>query len=171
MQPIYSTPVIVMDHQGTHEWSPLLEPGIHPMTFQELHDLCAKQFEATSNRAKLLEGLCGFLDRLSFPNVETTVWIDGSFLTRKYNPNDVDLVLHASASEYDNNAEYKLAMDWAIGDEPRAMFGCHSFVMFPNSDILSEVDWRYWLNRFGFGRNDVPKGIASLQINRRPRSL
>ncbi|MFB2878685.1 DUF6932 family protein [Floridanema aerugineum] len=62
-----------------------LPPGVHWATWQEF----AARFGTTPHRQRLLKGLKSALDSLSKAGCEV-VYIDGSFVTEKENPNDFD---------------------------------------------------------------------------------
>lgn len=63
----------------------LLPPGIHWTTWEEF----SEQFGFTPRRAALLSGLKAALDDLSRAGC-AALYIDGSFVTRKVEPNDFD---------------------------------------------------------------------------------
>lgn len=63
----------------------LLPPGVHWATWDEF----SHHFDFTPRRAALLVGLKAALDNLAAAGC-VVVYIDGSFVTRKANPNDFD---------------------------------------------------------------------------------
>ncbi len=62
-----------------------LPPGVHWATWQDF----ATRFGTTPHRQQLLKGLKSALDSLSKAGCQV-VYIDGSFVTGKENPNDFD---------------------------------------------------------------------------------
>ena len=62
-----------------------LPPGVHWATWQDF----ATRFGTTRHRKQLLKGLKSALDSLSKAGCQV-VYIDGSFVTEKENPNDFD---------------------------------------------------------------------------------
>lgn len=62
-----------------------LPPGVHWATWQDF----ATRFGTTPHRQQLLKGLKSALDSLSKAGCRT-VYLDGSFVTEKENPNDFD---------------------------------------------------------------------------------
>lgn len=62
-----------------------LPPGIYEVSLQEIK----KRFTWTDRRKQLFKGLKGAIDNLIKANVKG-VWIDGSFITSKDDPNDID---------------------------------------------------------------------------------
>ncbi|SPF43697.1 conserved hypothetical protein [Candidatus Sulfopaludibacter sp. SbA4] len=58
---------------------------------------------------------------------EGEIWINGSFLTEKIDPKDVDLILMYAARFYDSGTEAQTALiDWLNSkqNEPKALFHC-----------------------------------------------
>jgi hypothetical protein len=63
----------------------LLPPGLHRASWQELRE----RFGGTRRRARLLEGLLQAASNLRDAGA-LVIWLDGSFVTDKPNPNDFD---------------------------------------------------------------------------------
>jgi hypothetical protein len=109
--------------------------------------------------------------RLVAAKIIGKLWIDGSFLTDKINPNDTDVVLEVDASSmYDNgSSEQKDAIDWIIGNLKNTPLKCDSYPLFtyPVPHVLfQEGEWwrSYWTRQFGFSRETDPKGIVIISI-------
>jgi len=64
-----------------------LPPGVHEGTLAEVRT----RYGYNPKRRAILEGLSEVLERLAGKGVQT-VWIDGSFVTSKLRPGDVDVV-------------------------------------------------------------------------------
>ena len=62
-----------------------LPPGVYEVSLQDI----GIRFTWTDRRKKLFEGLKLAIDNLTKANVKK-VWIDGSFVTSKDDPNDID---------------------------------------------------------------------------------
>lgn len=62
-----------------------LEPGLHQLSFEEL----TKEYGYTMHRIQLLYGLKLAVNDLKVCGC-SKIFIDGSFVTRKYTPNDYD---------------------------------------------------------------------------------
>lgn len=107
-------------------FEPLLAPGMHALTRQDLHRIAVVAFPCSASRSRLWRALDRFLDQIERLAVAEKVWAAGSFLSSKPNPADVDLVvvLHlervlalppARAAELEDTLEH--ARSWGI--EPR----------------------------------------------------
>lgn len=62
-----------------------LPPGVYEVSLGEVE----KHFTWTDRRRKLFKGLQGAIENLIKANVKR-VWTDGSFITSKEDPNDID---------------------------------------------------------------------------------
>ena len=97
------------------------------------------------------------------------LWVDGSFLTEKINPGDVDVVLRIQSSVYDDGtSEQRMMVDWIRGNLKEYNL-CDSYVFheFPKDDpdySLGKRDRDYWSKWFGHSRSQVPKGIAVIEL-------
>src|SRR5688572_17509862 len=87
---------------GKPDFPPLLQPGHHQMATDQIRALCVVQFPNSKTRTRLMAGLEQVMGMLESFDVEGELWIDGSFVTQKSDPEDVDLVLRVQASFYDN---------------------------------------------------------------------
>lgn len=69
-----------------------LPPGVHECTVEEVEEAFGK-FRTTDQRPRLFEKLKQYLGELSRWGVAKEVVIDGSFVTKKEAPTDVDLIV------------------------------------------------------------------------------
>ncbi|MBO3759467.1 hypothetical protein [Ciceribacter sp. L1K22] len=78
-----------------YDYPPLLAPGAHYLSLPEVKSLVVDRFSAgyQSARLKLYQQLEEFIQLLLTNNILGDLAIDGSFLTEKPNPNDVDVLL------------------------------------------------------------------------------
>jgi hypothetical protein len=147
----------------------LLEVGLHPMTLDDLDELCVAQFYSSTTREEIFNTLTKLVGNLSKVNIDGDLWIDGSFLTKKTNPADVDVVLVIDNNAYEQaNEEQEQAIkeldsnDWSGGI-------CDSYILvvYDSSDALywfGEYMRAYWIRQFGFSRGEDMKGIATVTI-------
>ena len=115
-------------------------------------------------------GLEQVVDRLRAFKVSGELWVDGSFLTEKIDPNDSDVVLFIQSAFYDNaTTEQRESIDW-INDDLKSSHCCDSYVSieYPqNHSLYSENEWRraYWIRQWGFSEdNAIMKGIAVISL-------
>ena len=146
---------------------------MHPMSMADLKRLCVDAFPGSPTRTRIWNGFAFVIDKLLQCEVEADVWLNGSFMTERTDPQDADLVLCIRAEVYENGTtQTKEAIDW-INDNLRGAHLCDSyrFFVYPANDPLygdGESDRSYWLNQFGKTyAKDQPKGIAVIEL--RPR--
>ena len=139
------------------------------MSIEELRQQCVDRFPLSTTRTEIMAGLAEVIGRLIQYQVAGELWVDGSFLTEKINPGDVDIVLRVQSSVYDDGTtEQRETIDW-IGENLREYNLCDSYVFpeFPENDpnyILGKQRRDYWSNLFGYSRSRTPKGIAVIEL-------
>jgi hypothetical protein len=74
------------------EYPPLLAAGLHPKTIAELRVMCVDAFPLSTRRDPIMQALQSMLTSLSVALLRADVWVDGSFVTEKIEPDDVDLL-------------------------------------------------------------------------------
>lgn len=139
------------------------------MSIEELRQQCVDRFPLSRTRAKIMAGLTEVIERLSQYRVAGELWVDGSFLTEKINPGDVDVVLRIQSSVYDDGtSEQREIVGWIDGNL-REHNLCDSYVFyeFPETDpnyLLGEEMRSYWSKWFGHSRSGMSKGIAVIEL-------
>ncbi len=143
--------------------SPILTPGLHDINESDLQNHFLSAFPGSLTRASLINGLTQFIARLKQVGIPVELWVDGSFTTRKENPNDVDLVVFASEADVNGlSAPHQTQLAGLLDRvSTRHKYGCD--VLF---SVKEDQDMRsYWRGWYGFDRNENPKGIARLMVN------
>jgi hypothetical protein len=90
-------PIPKLNEQG------LLPPGIYDCSLEEIGERFGT-FQSTDLRPRLYEKLQAFLQQVRSTNLVVAVIVDGSFVTRKHAPGDIDLIL-VLPSNHDFSAE------------------------------------------------------------------
>ena len=90
-------------------------------------------------------------------------WIDGSFVTEKEAPSDVDVVVFHDPPEVNRlSANRKATLDLLFMDRQVTKLRYHTDAFFiPNDDPDARM---YWRGCFGFDHYDNPKGIVRLDL-------
>ncbi len=98
------------------------------------------------------------------------VWIDGSFVTDKLNPDDSDVAVQVAGEAFDAAPPaQKAPLLWAGRTDLKPTHRCDCYV-FPvyraGHPLYEHGQWRraYWLNKFGFDRKEQPKGLALVRL-------
>ena len=97
--------------------------------------------------------------------------LDGSFVSNKNDPGDVDMVLFVDATVIDNLTPIQRAQFGALtsGQQTKATHMCDAYycLTFPETHpqfVQFRQMRKYWMGEFGFDRNEVPKGIVQIQL-------
>jgi hypothetical protein len=155
------------------EFPPLLPAGSHVLSEEELFELTVGKFKASSRRKPLWDSLMEFCEDLRDAGIiPCKVWLDGSFLTEKIEPDDIDLIVEADLAVVDGSmaAGCGMAMDianqaWHV--EPRCL---HTFLL-PAPPVIHVHHGPYLLAKARWQRDwghallsRTPKGIALLEV-------
>lgn len=144
------------------DFNPLLTAGYHPMTWQALEATCLTPFTNSTTRPTLTKQLEQFLNELRGLGLKGELWVDGSYVTDKLDPGDVDLVYVpdlACAPALENNYARIHLLFAQLG--AKALYNCHAFLVDPaDTDTLA-----YWRGLFGFCRDaKTPKGLIVITL-------
>ena len=154
---------------GKIDFPPLLEVGKHIMTIEELESLCLSGFPKSQTRQQILDRLRQVIEKISSANIDGELWVDGSLLTKKNNPNDSDVVLRLDGSKVENfNDDQKKIIDWLCSDL-KTDYLCDSyfFASFPEDHQYHEFGkerYEYWERYWGRGRDGSEKGFVIIVI-------
>ncbi len=147
------------------EFDPLLAPGLHEMRVEELERIAVQRFPNSVTRGRIMENLTSIIQLINQKSIPGDIWIDGSFLTEKLNPDDVDLILIVSETNYRAfNADQKSFFDWFRNTSLYDQYRCDNYAtaLEPGS-TLGEYMHAYWLRQFGFSRDNKLKGLALIK--------
>jgi len=132
-----------------------LPPGIHTATLEEVEAVFAK----TPRRRTLFDGLRRAMQNLKATGVRR-VFIDGSFVTTKANPNDVDGCWEWSE---DVNLDLLDPVFLDFSRQRQAMkekYGLDFFL----ANWVEAGSGLTFLDFFQLNRSDEPKGIVMLKV-------
>lgn len=138
------------------------------MSFSALQSLCVGRFGGSAPRADLFAALGQMVSELNSAEVLCDLWLDGSYLTEKLDPDDIDLSLKLDADvAYGlNSAQQDLVGRIAQGDyDPR--IDSYVLVSYPigHSRRGTDLDrWPYWAEWWGIARGGWCKGVAVLRL-------
>jgi hypothetical protein len=151
------------------EYPPILPAGFHKMTAQEMERTFVSNFPLSQRREALWKSLTFVLDALRDLKITCDVWVDGSFLTKKIDPDDVDFVVDIPIECLDDPAQAAF-IDNLSGQLYKKSDSLHSFVMFKvsakdamHADMLRVH--QQWEKDFGEAFiSKEPKGIALFEV-------
>ncbi len=121
-------------------------------------------FPDSARRLQLFNTLTVYLELLECTGLAAFIWVDGSFMCTKAEPDDIDLVVVYDAARVDTLPESSWEVITGLLDTRivKARFGLHVF----NVASDDEDGLTFWFQKFGTQRDEVtPKGLAELRIN------
>lgn len=147
---------------GKKEFPALLDEGLHSLSMSDLETLCCRQV-SSPRRQMLFDNLSIFISILQRLGVTGEIWIDGSFLTEKPEPDDIDLVV---VIDYDtflviSNSDHIRIKSEIDGAKVRYNLDTYCISNHPRHAARAD----YWIKQFGTFRDfSTPKGMASIKI-------
>ena len=144
----------------------MLEAGIHDMSLAELKTKFVDKFPHSNRRKAIFDRFSSYVSNLLTIGIITEVWLNGSFVTSKEEPGDIDAVAFFDEIKADklNSAGSpvmaKLPLDKEQIDKIRKEYYTDIRFVPDNSE-----EWRsYWRGWYGFSRSESPKGFVRLKI-------
>ena len=153
------------------EFPPLLGAGFHKKTADELKAMVVDRFPKSQRRRMLFAKLLNVISYIEQAKIACDIWVDGSFLTEKIDPDDVDFVVDIPISYSINpTPEQADIMSQLASMAFYQVHKLHSFVVFNapavhNAFGKHQASRAYWKDAFGhsFVKKE-PKGIAVVEV-------
>lgn len=154
------------------EFPALLSEGLHPMSLADLKRLCVTEFPLSKRRESIMRSLESLLAALTSAAINAQVWIDGSFLTKKIDPDDIDLVVVLQ------DRDFRLAYATPMGKDVLERIARRQFTNPVKCDSYFTLEYppgnpnhavgqdqrNYWLKTFGESRSGEKKGMAVIEV-------
>jgi hypothetical protein len=147
-----------------------LEAGVHNVTMELFHGTFVASFPHSSTRARIYEGFVKYLSELfsTKPNYEPLV--DGSYVTKKNDPSDIDCLIVADAAAVDalTDEDKQKLSSLFIHPDCKRKYCCDAYFLaavpegHPGYDHYRAMR-KYWLGEFGYDRQEQPKGIVRIE--------
>ncbi|HKV40092.1 MAG TPA: hypothetical protein VJX67_12840 [Blastocatellia bacterium] len=141
----------------------VLPDGIHECTIAEVENAFGN-FQSTDRRPRLTEKLKEYLAEAKLSGTATAVVIDGSYVTGKPDPGDIDLIL-VLRGDFDLTAELS-PLEYNVQSRGRArrLYGFDVRAAAEGSDALAE-----YIDFFSKVRSDAPgrqprKGLLRVSL-------
>ncbi len=147
-----------------------LEPGVHTMELHDLENAFVVGFPHSSTRKLIIEGYKEHLNALKEILPSFSQFLDGSFVSNKNDPRDIDLVCFIDGDEVDSLTPEKQERlkELLSGPDAKNKYMCDAYYCIsyaenhPNFQH-ARTQRKYWIGEFGFDRQDVPKGIILIE--------
>lgn len=148
------------------DYPPLLISGIHTLTMSELENLAVKPFPMDLRRATLFDSFTKWQDSLRALGIAGKLWVDGSFLTEKFNPSDIDCYsLNLSMARTLTTLEMQQLDKLLSNKDAKAFYGLDFYLdqaTTPEEVFNKEA---YWKGVFGFQHDRISvKGFVELTL-------
>jgi len=152
------------------EYEPLFARGFYDVSFADigrcLRPLLVDSFPAPEHRKKMWGKLCRLFEVINSVSFITEVWLDGSFVCKKAEPNDVDMVVIFGNPDRCRYSQQEKLTFLRLHNKAEMLpqYSCDMF-------FVSEEDSKeqeYWKNEFGYIRpvgteqTKIPKGIVRI---------
>lgn len=152
------------------DFPPLLAPGVHTHTLDVLKALAVDAFPHDDRRALLFQNFEKWLGEFTGANCSGRIWLDGSFLTQKPSPDDIDFIVwdpHFTAppTPADHQAVRRL-FDKSVA---RVQYNLDVYVQVTHPDPSNPDSefhrGAYWRGLFGYCHDRVTaKGFVEVHV-------
>lgn len=151
----------------------LLPSGIHPLTPEELRELFVENTGDRATRDRIYRRWHRHRASLASMVTVTHQWIDGSYVTDKAKPGDIDVVNFVTAESYDGLAPSlrDIVDSLTAGPDTRNQWGVDSYVVFtyPDGHPLetangTQIDYWHTFWSSVRGRDDIDKGFVEVTL-------
>jgi hypothetical protein len=147
------------------DFSPLLTPGIHALSLAELQAIAVTPFLADARRALLFASFKQWTQKLQSLHVQAILWIDGSFLTSKDGPEDIDCIMWNPVATIElTSRQWDQVRELTDRRIARDRFGIDFYL--ENPDAYKRLHRQaYFRGMFGFQHDEkTPKGFVELKL-------
>ncbi len=152
-----------------------LEPGLHDLTVDSLEEHFVTGFPTSTTRPNIIEGYKRHNFAVNALGISGEQFLDGSFVSTKNDPGDIDLVQFSDSDSVDELSALDKIIFGSLfaGQATKATHLCDAYFC----PTVPETDPRYpklrsarkyWLGEFGYDRQDKPKGIIRAQLASMP---
>jgi hypothetical protein len=149
-----------------------LEAGLHPTNLANVKTHFVDAFPPPSTRSKVYAGYKRHMAELQKSSVTFEQFLDGSFVSSKHDPGDIDLLAMADLHVIDalSVAEKQRLIDLFLGQRSKVTYECDAYFLpsVPDTDPAYpqfRAQRKYWMGEFGFDRVDRPKGILTITVS------
>lgn len=168
----------------------VLPPKAYPADLAELEERFVLQFPNSTRRRRIFSGFEQWVQDVSLFEVSLTVWVDGSFVEGKEDPDDLDLWSFSSGEEFLSLSNLQRTRFESLingREKTKPAYSCHTlcFLLWPPghpSEPLNERSRLSALKSWGLTRpvdkttgkpfrSRYPKGFAIFEIGANAPSI
>lgn len=148
----------------------LIPYDLHQISISELEEEFVNPFPNSTTRKDIIDGHSNYVIDL-FQVLESNFfqWLDGSFVTQKIDPNDIDVVNFVHYSELTNDKVNLLRRFLTHIGNPKEEYMVDGFLVpvYDSADpryAFTQDRYNYWRTFLGKDRESKPKGLLHLNI-------
>jgi hypothetical protein len=135
------------------EFDPIYPAGIHYISFDNLNEIFVTPFENGERRKYLSERFRAHIEKFSDLELIADIWLDGSYLTNKPEPGDMDIPIVFDVNKVNNSpVEKDRCYKNYLTASSKIRYSI-DVLLLPAHDVTYRSYWRGW---FGFSRNEQP---------------
>ncbi|KAF0250043.1 MAG: hypothetical protein FD167_554 [bacterium] len=147
------------------EYPSIIPIGITKMRLDEFEEWVKTSFKDSEYRQNLLNYFKEVIKKIQVFRFSFEVWVDGSYLTEKPEPDDIDLLIIISRrlvnklSQDRQDELYNKYFSIEGKSNIKHLYKCDINFMYKED----EKRRTFWLDLFGYSRDKKPKGIISIK--------
>lgn len=143
---------------------PLFNSGIADIEISDCYELFVAPFKNKERRNALMERFFIYYWELSQLRIDVDIWIDGSFVTTKENPSDIDIALIVNMQHIQEMSDEDADSFYALVNPVTTL---SRYYLDVRTHEYSEHDRkRQKKNWFSKDKNQNSKGFARIKISR-----
>jgi len=133
------------------------------MSIQEIENIAVNCFTSSNRRPILMNCFKQFIICLKRTGVDCTLWVDGSFVTKKVEPDDIDIVVLFDPKAVDALSPIQQNTFAVLTNNANCKAKFYLDAYFIN---IEDTDNKaYWRGLFSFQRDEeTPKGVIKMEI-------
>lgn len=137
--------------------------GFVTLTEDQVEAHCVAPFQGSVRRPLLMTNLRRWIDQLRSIGVHGDLWVDGSFLTMRPEPDDVDVVFLIDSTKSKLIPNNIPAANFLLDRQAmKQQYHIEVLALHKGQNIEHEAKWMGW---FGFCRDRrTPKGFAEVMV-------
>jgi hypothetical protein len=148
-----------------------LPAGRHKATIADIEAALVSAFPTSTSRRPLFDRWVLVREAVARIVPITAEWVNGSFVTTKVDPKDIDVVTHLEGAGYEQLDEVQRVTLVGLvgGKRSKPLHGCDSFALVEYPDghparAAYTMASRYWESVWGTHRDGRPKGYIEVVV-------
>ncbi|NBB41601.1 DUF6932 family protein [Sphingobium yanoikuyae] len=148
-----------------------LEAGLHDLELEAIIEHFVTAFPHSSSRVGIMDGYKAHREAVMALGIPCLQFLDGSFVSSKADPGDIDMVgfMDADAVDALTPEDQAKLSELFSGPVTRGTHRCDAYFVpwVPETHPMFQKlrsQRKYWMGEFGYDREDRPKGIIRTEV-------